>query len=64
MREVMKKTHKDSYFMKVKMSNTYSRESLGDERQIVLQVMVLNEKEVIVEVVAEGKYIVKGNTNV
>lgn len=61
MSEVMKKTHKDSYFMKVKMSNTYSRESLGDERQIVLQVMVLNEKEVIVEVVAEGKYIVKGN---
>ncbi|WP_412968540.1 hypothetical protein [Fredinandcohnia sp. 179-A 10B2 NHS] len=58
MSEIMKKTHKDSYFLKVQLRGNYSRESLVKSNEITLQTMVLNEKEVIVEVIEKEKFIV------
>ncbi|MFS0864114.1 hypothetical protein AB3M96_15495 [Fredinandcohnia sp. 179-A 10B2 NHS] len=44
--------------MKVQLRGNYSRESLVKSNEITLQTMVLNEKEVIVEVIEKEKFIV------
>ena len=56
--EIMRKTHNDSYFLKVQLRGNYSRESLVKSNEITLQAMVLNDKEVIVEVIEKDKFIV------
>lgn len=56
MSEVMKKTYKESNFVKVQLSGNYSRQPIGKNNEIVLQAMILNEKEILVEVIDKDKY--------
>lgn len=56
MSEIMKKTHKDSSFFKIRMKADYTKQLLVDIDKVVLQTMVLNDKEVIAEVVSKAKY--------
>jgi hypothetical protein len=52
----MKKTYRESHFQKAQLSSRYSRESLGKSNEVVLQTMVLNDKEVIIEVIDKDAY--------